>query len=77
MRDLLKKNTEEAQKKMDEIMQDAEKNSEGFHAEPQPGYDYSLKVAENGTKMVRVEKDGVFQGWAKQTDAIMDLVPEL
>jgi len=34
------------------------------------GYTYKLQHAEDGRPMVRVEKDGRFMGWAKQTDEI-------
>lgn len=45
------------------------KKSDNPHGTPQPGYDYTWQTAADGSKRIRVEKDGKFVCWAPQTKA--------
>lgn len=43
-------------------------------SEPVAGYTYTKQVRKDGEMMIRCERDGRFQGWAKQTPAMMEYV---
>jgi superfamily II DNA or RNA helicase len=45
-----------------------------YHSTPKKGYDYSLTLTEKGKPMIRVEKNGSFVCWAKQTLVMKRLV---
>lgn len=43
------------------------------HATPQPGFEYSWQTASDGSKRIRVEKDGKFVCWAPQNKATKEI----
>lgn len=46
----------------------------GVHMTPEPGFDYSLTTASDGSERIRVEKDGKWVAWATQTQTMKNYV---
>ncbi|MDA3833730.1 MAG: DEAD/DEAH box helicase [Spirochaetales bacterium] len=47
------------------------KKKEGFHPEPQPGYEYAIQVRSDGVLQIKVTQGGKFCGWAQQTETML------
>lgn len=48
------------------------KKAKEFLEKPMPGFIYSKQFRNDGELIIRCEKEGKFQGWARQTPEIMD-----
>ncbi len=46
-------------------------NDNGFHSKPREGYIYSENRRTDGQLQIRIEKNGEFKGWAKQTPEML------